>query len=205
MTSAVLRRRCRFTASAENGLRTADRTICGVPGTPVDPRHAWMPRKARDNHPDEHTACPDDPASAGSRPKQCQKRECQPFQPPTHQPVRSGSGSPGRDRSAPWMAHYEPPWMGSRRVPDRAARPTPSTRHQGASALHERPNQKQTAKKNPAEAGFFVEQHNQQRDQSPCCFCRCSQRSCASIVRSAVRRASRRSRPISSPVSTQKP
>lgn len=40
-------------------------------------------------------------------------------------------------------------------------------------------------------------------DQSPCCFCRCSQRSCASMVRSAVRRASRRSRPISSPVSTQ--
>lgn len=40
-------------------------------------------------------------------------------------------------------------------------------------------------------------------DQSPCCFCRCSQRSWASMVRSAVRRASRRSRPISSPVSTQ--
>ncbi len=41
------------------------------------------------------------------------------------------------------------------------------------------------------------------RNQSPCCFCRCSQRSWASMVRSAVRRASRRSRPISSPVSTQ--
>ncbi len=31
------------------------------------------------------------------------------------------------------------------------------------------------------------------RNQSPCCFCRCSQRSWASMVRSAVRRASRRS------------
>lgn len=35
-------------------------------------------------------------------------------------------GSLGRDRNAPWMAHYEPPWMGSRRVPGRATRRPPT-------------------------------------------------------------------------------
>ncbi len=49
----------------------------------------------------------------------------------------------------------------------------------------------------------FSHDHTTIGNQSPCCFCRCSQRSWASMVRSAVRRASRRSRPISSPVSTQ--
>ena len=73
--------------------------------------------------------------------------------------------------------------------------PAPCTNDQTKS---ERP------KKTRPEPGFLFD-CRRRRDQSPCCFCRCSQRSWASMVRSAVRRASRRSRPISSPVSTQKP
>ena len=59
---------------------------------------------------------------------------------------------------------------------------------------------KATTNKKPRFRGAF-ETRNSER-QSPICFCRCSQRSCSSIVRSAVKRASRRSRPISSPEST---
>ena len=37
---------------------------------------------------------------------------------PAHQPSVYGMAWVGwRDRKAPWMAHYEPPWTGSRRVP----------------------------------------------------------------------------------------
>ncbi len=59
-----------------------------------------------------------------------------------------------------------------------------------------------TQQKTRPKPGFLHDQTTT-GNQSPCCFCRCSQRSWASMVRSAVRRASRRSRPISSPVSTQ--
>ena len=45
---------------------------------------------------------------------------------PTTQSVGARQAIPWRDRRAPWMAHVEPPWTGSRRVPTpRPHRPKP--------------------------------------------------------------------------------
>lgn len=69
--------------------------------------------------------------------------------------------------------------------------------------LRSRGSLAQQQQKAPRRPRGWCRMRKRRRAQSPCCFCKCSQRSCASMVRSAVRRASRRSRPISSPVSTQ--
>ncbi len=71
----------------------------------------------------------------------------------------------------------------------------------GARAVRPAPSKKQT----PREAGRRRSCSKQWRDQSPICFCRCSQRSCASRLSVAIGRASRRSMPISSSVSSQYP
>jgi len=197
-------------APAENGPRTAD---CGLHNL-WRARHACRSTpcvaaaQALDTYPDQHPAFPDDPACTGRWPKPCWKLESRLSSRP---PVNvSGVGRVARSGTVCGMdAALRAPMDGFTAGPGPGCPTHSSTRQQGANALRDQREPTRTKnkqpKKNPAEAGFFVEQHNQQRDQSPCCFCRCSQRSCASIVRSAVRRASRRSRPISSPVSTQKP
>ncbi len=195
-------------APAENGLRTADCTICGVPATPVDPRHAWLPRKRGTRIRTSTRHFPTiQPALAAGRNRVGSWSPGSSSRPPVNV---SGVGRVARSGTVCGMdAALRAPMDGFTAGPGPGCPTHSRTRQQGANALRDQREPTRTKykqpKKNPAEAGFFVEQHNQQRDQSPCCFCRCSQRSCASIVRSAVKRASRRSRPISSPVSTQKP
>ncbi len=96
--------------------------------------------------------------------------------------------------------HPEPPQHAGH--PPRAVSPDPTAAGQRPATRRPSIADNNRTTKNPAGAGFFA-QSATTSDQSPCCFCMCSQRSWASMVRSAVRRASRRSRPISSPVSTQ--
>ncbi|ROP80642.1 hypothetical protein EDF74_1724 [Stenotrophomonas rhizophila] len=56
-------------------------------------------------------------------PSQAKRSQAKPRPPclgsnPAHQPCVYGMAWVGwRDRNAPWMAHFEPPWTGSRRVP----------------------------------------------------------------------------------------
>ncbi len=95
----------------------------------VDPRHAWMfllPRPpathgvALPRRSDAQTMAAqlDLSHSARVRPGQVNPRlPCLGSQ-PAHQPCVYGMAWVGlRDRNAPWMAHFEPPWTGSRRVP----------------------------------------------------------------------------------------
>ena len=151
---------------------------------------------------------PDSPAVLGSLQgglnsrERTQDRSCRPepsvgsalHRPRTQETVESLRVGPGGP-SAAWMPR--PSLQGCICIVSCPDPPAGSTRYPEG-ALHSQLELNKTRPK----PGFLHDQTTI-RNQSPCCFCRCSQRSWASMVRSAVRRASRRSRPISSPVSTQ--
>ncbi len=125
--------KCPVRAVGRAGVRRLWRAVpkpaCWWSSSQVDPRHAWMfllPRPpathgvALPRRSDAQTMAAqlDLSHSARVRPGQVNPRlPCLGSQ-PAHQPCVYGMAWVGwRDHKAPWMAPYEPPWAGSRRVP----------------------------------------------------------------------------------------